>query len=179
MYKYFIILSIALMSGVTLAAAKTGHVPSIMDLKYPALNFILLFGFMFIKLRKPLSNMFSEKSKSIKESFDLAEEKSKEAKLKYDMYAKKMEHLNREIDNIMKNADVDVNNFATEQEAETQIQVKRLEKDALTKVESEKSQLMDEMNHVLINNVISQAKEKIASNSGLKDKASQKLVSHI
>ena len=65
-----------------------------------------------------MNTMFIEKAKSIKNSFELAEEQDKEAKLKYEMYAKKMEHINNEVDGIIKNADVDADNFASEQETE-------------------------------------------------------------
>ena len=52
------------------------HGPSIFDLKYPALNFVVLFGFLIWKLKKPMSDMFAKKSEDVKSLMNSAETKT-------------------------------------------------------------------------------------------------------
>ena len=90
MNKYYYLL-ISLCFSLNVYSAGGGGEPSVFDLKWPAINFIILFSFVFFKFKNPLSNLYKEKALSVKESYLNAEEAFKQANLKLEMYKKKSE----------------------------------------------------------------------------------------
>lgn len=161
-------------------AAEEGHgAGHITDLIYPAINFTLLFGFIFFKVKKPLSDAFSSNSEEVENLFNMAEEKSKEAQIKLDMYLKRIESLDSEMAKISRTADEDSEKFARTQKDETTQAIKRLKKDAQGKMESEKNEMVRNLNSSLLDQVIFKAKTEINSNSEFKSKATKKLLSNI
>ena len=60
-----------------------GHIS---DLLYPAVNFFLFFGFLVWKIKKPLSEMFTEKSKEVEDFYSFADKKNKEAEMGYEEF---------------------------------------------------------------------------------------------
>ena len=56
------------------------------DLMRPAINFLILAGFLVFKLRNPVKEMFDKNALLVKETYDFAEGKNKEAEIKLKMY---------------------------------------------------------------------------------------------
>ena len=159
-------------------ASGGGHSdPSIMDLIFPAINFCIVFGFIIIKVKKPVAEMFTKNSQDVEALYNLADEKYKEAQIKYDSFSKKLEQLDSEINRINKSSDEDIKNFTTLSKEETVETLKRLEKDAANRLESDKNQMIMKLNKDLLDKVISQAKSTIIGNKELQSKATSKLVS--
>lgn len=175
--KNLLTLSLVLVSSNVFAAgAGGGHIS---DLMYPAINFFLLFGFILIKIRKPISDAFTKNSEEVENLYNMAEEKSKEAQIKLDEYTKKLEALDSETSRILKNAEEDGSKFDQAQKQETFASIERMKRDAANKIESEKNEMVKQLNSSLLDEVISKAKTEINSNQEYKTKATQKLLSDI
>jgi F-type H+-transporting ATPase subunit b len=155
------------------------HEPSIMDLIFPAINFCLVFGFIILKVKKPISEAFTQNSKDVEALYSLADEKYKEAQIKYDSYAKKLEQLEFEIKRINESSEEDAKKFAAMAKQETTQTLARMDKDAQNKLESDKNQLVTKLNNELLDKVIDQAKKSISDDKELQSKATSKLVSSL
>ena len=157
--KNLLTLSLVLISSNAYAAgAGGGHIS---DLMFPAINFFLLFGFIFIKLRKPISEAFTRNSEEVENLYNMAEEKSKEAQIKLDEYTKKLESLDSEMSRIIQNAEEDGTKFDAVQKAETHSSIERMKRDAANKIESEKNEMVRQLNSSLLDEVISKAKQRL------------------
>ena len=175
--KTLLSLSLVLISfNVFAAGSGGGHIS---DLMYPAINFFLLFGFIVIKMRKPISDAFTRNSEEVENLYNMAEEKSKEAQFKLDEYTKKIESLDSEMSRILQNAEEDGTKFDAAQKSETQSSIERMKRDAVNKIESEKNEMVRQLNSSLLDEVISKAKSEINGNNDYKTKATQKLLSDI
>ena len=73
------------------------HEPTIWDLKYPTLNFVILVGFIIWKLKKPLSEMFDKKADDVKSLMDSAEKQSKDANQKLQDLEGKIKNIDSEL----------------------------------------------------------------------------------
>ena len=69
--------------------------------------------------------------------------------------------------------------FAKNQDQETQTTISRMKRDLENKLEGEKVELMDELNHDLINTVIAKTQNTIKTNKEYQTKATQKIVSEL
>jgi len=164
------------------AIAKEGgahHEPSIADLTYPAINFIVLVGFLFWKLKKPTIDMFNKKEADVRSLMNSAEEKSKSAKERLNALESKMKNLDSEIAKIKADYEADTNNFAKNQAVETQSTIARVKRDLENKIEGEKTEIIEQMNQDLINKVIEKTQETIRANGEMKTRATQKIVSEL
>ncbi|MBT7611478.1 MAG: hypothetical protein HN576_17085 [Bacteriovoracaceae bacterium] len=153
--------------------------PSIMDLIFPAINFTLVFGFIIFKVKRPISEAFTQNSKDVAALYSLADEKYKEAQIKYDSYAKKLEQLDTEILKINESSDEDVRKYAIIAKEETTQTLMRMSRDAANKLESDKNQMITKLNSELLDKVIEQAKKSISNDKELQSKATTKLVSSL
>jgi F-type H+-transporting ATPase subunit b len=137
-------LSTLLITTEAFAASKgTG---TLVDLTYPTINFILLFGTLGIMLRKPVKAMFDKNAEDVTSLFGLAEEKNKEAQIRLDEYNKKMANLDSEKNKILKEAEQNANSFSKEHATETDGLIASLHSDAKNRIESEKIQMGRNLN---------------------------------
>ena len=178
--KIKLLLILTVFSPMAVMASGAAHGEAhISDLMFPAINFILLFGFIGWKLKKPISAAFTKNSQDVESLYNLAEEKYKEAQIKYDSYAKKLEQLDSDISRIQKDTDQDVKSFTELTKKETEQTIKRMERDSSNKLESERNQLIMTLNKNLVDQVINKTKSTIADNKDYKTKATNNLVSSI
>jgi F-type H+-transporting ATPase subunit b len=166
--------------NIALASEEGAHQePSVFDLKYSTLNFIILFGFLGYKLKKPLSEMFDKKADDIKTMMNSAQKQSKDAEEKLQHLHGKMKNLESEITQINSEYETDAVSFAKNQHEETETTIARMKRDLAGKLEGEKKELLDEMNHELLTKVIANAKNEIAKNSDHQKNATQKIMADL
>ena len=152
---------------------------SVTDLIYPFINVALLFGFLFWKLKKPVSNMFNENADKVKELAELASKKDEEAETQLKELETKMAAVQGEMENIVVNAKEDGERFCKDHTNETQEQIERVKQDAEMKLNSEKAELIREINSKLLDEVINGAKDKLKTDGDLQKKATTNMMSRI
>lgn len=162
-----------------MAAGDGHHEPSVMDLKYPALNFVLFFGFIVWKIKKPLSEMFDKKSEDVKTLMRSAAEQSKNAEEKLQSFNAKIKNLESETIKINTDYENEVVNYAKIQSDETATTIARMKRDVENKLAGERKEMMDGLSHELLNEVVGKTKSTINLDKNLKDKATQNIVAGI
>ena len=168
---------IALTSTAMAAGDGAHHEPSIKDLMYPAINFLVLVSFLVWKLKKPMKDMFDKKASDIQSLMASAAQKNKDAEEKLKNLQGKMANLSSEISKIQKDYESDVANFITTQSAETQSVIARAKRDYENKIEGEKNELVERLNEELLNSVIAKTKQAINGSGEMKKSATSKIVS--
>ncbi len=161
------------------ALAAGGGSGSIADLKWPAVNFILLASFLAFKLKRPLRENFDKNAEEVTFLAEQAESKDRQAQIRLDTYKKKMADINSERQKITKAADEETRRYAKRAERATGEYLDRLVRDLKRKMAQEKQALGDEINACLMDEVIKRAKGMVAGDQALKQKVARKLVSHM
>jgi F0F1-type ATP synthase membrane subunit b/b' len=178
-----LIKTILILALPSLAIASSGgdstHTPNIMDLVFPAINFCIVFGFIIIKIKKPVSAAFTKNSEDVEALYSLADEKYKEAQIQYESFSKKLEQLDQETTKINESSLNNVKNYSIFAKEETAQTVERMERDAQNKFESDKNQVITKLNCKLLDKVIDQAKKTILDNKENQSKATSKLISSL
>ena len=149
------------------------------DLMWPAINFLILAGFLVFKLKNPVKEMFDKNALLVKETYDFAEGKNKEAEIKLKMYREKLQNFNAEERKAKSDGEKEVKTFRERRTKETEGLLKRLERDAASKIKHEKRILIDELNHAFLDAVINQARSTISNNEDSQKKATKNLLSEI
>lgn len=166
MKKGFIFLNLLIAN--CFASGDTHHQATISSLIFPYVNFIVLFGFIGIKLKNPLISFFNQKSKKISEILDRANVKSKEAQVLYDINNKKMSEIIGETNQIVKVAEEDAKKIEIESEHSFKEKQEKLRSEAMNRVEAERAGMISNLNKELINSVIGQTKQKIVNDKDLR-----------
>jgi F-type H+-transporting ATPase subunit b len=163
----------------TVQAASNGahHEPSIADLTYPAINFIVLAGFLIWKLKGSMREMFNKKAADVQSLMASAAQKNKDAETRLAELQAKMKNLDAEVNNIVSEYHRDVANFTTAQAQETQGVISRTKRDLENKLEGERNELVEQMNQDLLNTVIAKTQETIKNNGDMKSRATKNIVS--
>jgi len=178
-YKHLFFIYLLIFSGSTLAAGGEGHHPSIFDLKWSALNFIIFVSFLIYMLRKPLTTFFVTSAEFITEKSNFAELKDKEANIKLDMYREKIDNIQKEIDKIKRDAEEELEQYKSAYQKETQETIQRIISDNDNKLEYEKEMMVRSINKDLVEDIIAKAKNRISSDKQIKKATSEKLISNI
>lgn len=158
--------------------AAAHHEASIFDLKYPLVNFIILLAILS-KVVKPLREKFNKHSDDIKSLMDSAARNNKDAEEKLSKFQAKIKNLDSELVKITTDYQSDVAQFTKNQSEETQTTISRMKRDLENKLEGEKKELIDELNHELINKVVSSTQATIKNNKDYTVKATQKIISEL
>jgi F-type H+-transporting ATPase subunit b len=140
------------------ASSEGGHHGSISDLIAPAVNVLVLVGFLVWKLKGPLKAHFDNKSTEIANTLERASLKSKEAKIMLETQDKKMANLASEVKAIQTQADADVAHYEKMLAKETEDKTHKLKVDANSKIQADKKQALDELNSELLDQVIKKTK---------------------
>ncbi len=178
LFKY-IILSSSLISYAMANEEAVHHEPSVFDLKYAVLNFVVLFGFLGWKFKKPLSEMFDKKSEEVKALMNSADKQNKDAEEKLNQFNAKIKNLDSELIQINADYTNDAVSYAKFQHEETQTSIARIKRDLENKLNGEKKELLDELNHEIISKVILNAKNEIAKNADHRKNATQKILTEL
>lgn len=145
----------------------------------PAFNFIVLFGFIIYKIKAPMKNAFEQKAKKISEILDRAGVKAKEAQVLLDINNKKLTEVDNEAAAIMKNTEEDAKKLAADSEHDIKEKTEKLKAEAISRVETEKKNMISDLNKELINDVMKKTKGLISSNSVVQKTLNQKMAQEI
>jgi F-type H+-transporting ATPase subunit b len=173
--KAFVFLTIAL-SAAAFANEGGAHHGSVTDLIAPAVNVLVLVGFLVWKLKTPLKNHFDTKATEISNTLERASLKSKEAKIMLETQERKMSNLANELKVIQSQADSDVLHYEKVLAKEIEEKTHKLKIDANSKIQSDKKSAMDELNAELLDQVIKKTKSSIKNNKDYQSKVSTKLL---
>lgn len=167
-----------MLTSIAFAEEAAHHEPSILDLKYPIVNFIIFLAILS-KVIKPLREKFNKESTDIKSLIDSASRNSQDAQEKLISFQSKIKNLDSELIKITTDYESDAAQFAKNQSEETQTVISRMKRDLENKLEGERKELVDLLNHDLVNSVVSKTQTTIKSNIDLKVKATQKIISEL
>ena len=158
------------------AEGEVHHARGVIDLLYPSINFILLFGTAFYFARKPLKRFVREYSEKVVAKLDHASMKAKEAKNLLDIQTKKFYTLDEEVAKIVEHAKNEAIKYEEEYVNEMKVLNKKLWTDAVTQMDNEKSYLQALVNIDVVDGVTSRAKEIISKDNNIKNKISEKII---
>lgn len=170
------ILTYALFASAAFASSKGGHHGSATDLIAPAVNVLILVGFLVWKLKKPLNETFTKKADDVTNTLERASLKSKEAQMMLENEERKLSNLSSEMKNITEQSDSDVKTYEKNLTKETEEKIQKLKADAASKIAADKKAILDELNAELLNQVIAKTKSTIKTNKDYQSKASTKLL---
>jgi len=154
------------------------HEPSVWDLKYPFVNFIIMLAILS-KVIKPLREKFNKQADDVKTLMDSAAKNDKDAKDRLNSFQEKIKNLDSELVKITTEYETEATQFAKNMSEETQTTITHMKRDLDNKLEGEKKELIDELNHELLNKVISSTGATIKGNKDLQTKATHKIVSEL
>jgi F-type H+-transporting ATPase subunit b len=170
-----------MLSSSIIAAEHGGahHEPHVKELMWPIFNFILFFGFIIYKAKKPIKEGFDKNAQLVKELFEYAKSKDEDAEKKISMYKDKLGNFHLEQERLNKEMKEEVSLFEKEAIEETKRQIEKAGVDAKRKTESEKNKKVKEINEELLNNIIFKTKETFGTNTSLREKATDKIVASL
>jgi F0F1-type ATP synthase membrane subunit b/b' len=167
-----------LLTSFAYAEEAAHHEASVWDLKYPFVNFIIFLAILS-KVIKPLREKFNKEAMDIKSLMDSASRNSQDAQEKLISFQSKIKSLDSELIKITTDYESDAVQFAKAQSEETQTVIVRMKRDLENKLDGERKELIDLLNHDVVNIVVTKTQTTIKSNSDLKVKATQKIVSEL
>lgn len=167
-----------LLSGVAFAGGDSGHAgPS--SLIAPLVNVVILASFLIWKLKGPAKDFFTTKSTDVSNMMERAAIKAKEAQMLMAESKRKLEGAESEISKQKAESEAFINNFNTEYNKEVDERITELKSDAKNKIETEKNDLVSNLNNALLENVLLKAKDKLKNDKNLSDKATQNIIEGI
>jgi F0F1-type ATP synthase membrane subunit b/b' len=179
---YYLFLFTSLIATVaTVGAAEAEaahHEASIMDLKYPIVNFIILLAILS-KVIKPLREKFNKQAEDVRSLMDSAAKNNADAESRLNAFRSKIKNLDSELVKITTDYESEAAQFAKNQSNETQTTIARMKRDLENKLDGEKKELIDELNHDLINTVVNSTQSTIKGNKDFQVKATKNIVSEL
>ncbi|OFZ14214.1 MAG: hypothetical protein A2X86_05005 [Bdellovibrionales bacterium GWA2_49_15] len=174
--KLYFITNIILAGNFAFASETAHHAPSAMDLIWPAVNVILLFLFLFYKLKGPIRKIFQDKKANILSLFNHAAEKHKDAEMKLDMYEAKLNSIEEQSKKVFDDAKIDILKFEHDTQEESTKLLERLNREAKDKIEHEQQQIVHSIGAELLASVIAKTKHKISQSAELKSNLAASLL---
>ncbi len=171
--KKFLIVSTILFSSIAIAAGDA-HGPSSLIPKFVNLSLVII-GLIYF-LRKPAKDFFSSKSALVSEMMERAESKSKEAEMMMEMQRKKTESADAEIKKLEEENLELMTSFEKNYKEEVSSRIAKMKEDAGQKIESEKAEMIEELNSNLLDIVIANAKSQIKADPNLANSATKNIV---
>lgn len=153
-----------------------GHHGSASDLIAPAVNVIILAGFLIWKLKAPMKKHFVDMADTVSNTLERASLKSKEAKMMLENEERKIANLTNEVKSIHTQAENDVTTYESNLSKETEDKTHKLKTDANMKIQADKKAMVDSLNAELLDQVVNKAKTTIKSNKEYQTKVSSKLL---
>lgn len=164
--------------SVAVAEEAAHHEPSVLDLKYPLVNFIILLAILS-KVVKPLREKFKKQASDVKSLMESAARNNKDAEEKLATFQTKIKNLDSELVKITTDYESDAAQFARNQSEETLTTIARMKRDLENKLQGERKELIDALNHDLLDKVIASTQATIKGNKDFQTRATSKIVSEI
>ncbi|MBI2521416.1 MAG: ATP synthase F0 subunit B [Bdellovibrio sp.] len=174
--KFYLIVNVFWIGVAASSSEATHHEPSVYDLKWAAVNFIILFSFMIYKLKGPIRKSFQDKRANIQSLFNHAAEKHKDAEMKLDIYEAKLNTLEEQSKKVFDDAKIDVLKFDHDTQEENTKLIERLNREAKDKIEHEQQQIVHKIGAELLSTVIAKTKTKISESAELKSNLAASLL---
>lgn len=174
-----IVVTIFLVITTAHASESGAHHGSLSDLIFPTINFLILFSALVYFKKNSLKEMFAKNADEIRYLFEHADKKDKEAKIKLSALQKKMQNFEGEKNKISVNAEKEAEKFISHSKKESTQYLERLGQDMESKLIHERKAQMAKVKEKLVDQVISKAKERVATNDSLKEKVSKKIISQV
>ena len=178
MNQKLVFLSLLFMTSIEANAAGKGS-GSVKDLMFPAINFIILFGFIIFKYKNVISKGYKEESIRIENLLTDAAEADKQASLKL---ASLTSQLNN-IENVKKDLKQQANDKLNKQveliNSESILKFNKLKEDMELKYQQEKSSMVSTVNSKILDMVIDDAKKIVTSDNGKKRTTEERILSAI
>jgi len=175
-----IIVSMSLLITPMLPAMSAGDGSgSVNDLIFPAINFILLFGFIIYKYKNVMSKGYSDESVRIKNLLSDAAEADKQASLKLDSLKEQLSEIGNLKNDLKEKAASKLNEQVDLIKQENQIKLKKLNQDKINRFEQEKSNRINNLNSKILDMVISDARDIVSSDSSKRKNTEQNILSTI
>ncbi len=149
------------------------------DLAAPAVNFAIFIAILYFALRKPITSHFATHADNVAETYERAQVKKKEADAKYNEAETKMNNSDNDVEKIKQSAEEDIKRFEKEYAEEVTEKIEKYRVDSVARIKAEESTLFNNLNSKLVGMIVDKAKNQIKSDTGLKQKATEKLVKEV
>ncbi|MBD66930.1 MAG: hypothetical protein CME62_17135 [Halobacteriovoraceae bacterium] len=146
------------------------------DLIFPAINLSILLGLLIYKLKGLMSDMFKKNAQEIKDNIESAAIKAKEAEMMMEMQQKKMAGADDEVSKMRSEADDLISRYEIEYKTEVEHRINKLKEDAGQKIEAERKELLDKLNASLLDQVLSNTKNKLQNDKALSESATANIL---
>ena len=176
MKTYQISILFLLLSTTSSYAAGSGHVG---DLFAPAVNFVILFGFIIFKYKGAISKSFTDESIRVEGLLSDAAEADKQATLKLESLEKELSNIESVKNGLKTKANEQLNAQVEIINKESTGKLNKLIDDQELKFEQEKAILAKDVNSRVLDLVINNAKNLVMNDSTKKNKTEEKLISSI
>jgi len=166
---------ILILSSVNCFAAGKGH-GTVSDLMWPAVNFIVLFGFLFHKMKSPINESYMTLSEDIKNKINSA--KNAEEKAIDFLNSQKTAQANteNEIIKLQQDHELNLSNQRKVLESEYDQKTKKLYSDFENKLIGERKKIESKISSNLLESIINKTSNTISGNPENKDKAMRKFL---
>ena len=153
-----------------------GHQASITSLIFPFINIGILVGFFFWKLKKPLSEFFQSKAKSIEDAVERAQVKSREAEVMLLKQEEKLRSLDSEIQKIHHLSDEELKKFEENIKLEHNQKIEKLKFDTVQKIEAQNQESYQNLNSIFINAILQKTQNALKTDKNLENQATKNLL---
>ena len=159
-------------------SAETAHTPKEI-LGWSFFNFIILFGVLGYFLKSKLTAMFNLKREEIKAIYTQAMAKQKHAQKGRDNLQTEIANLSNFEDKVMKDTISNTLKFKDHYKTEIDEKIVRVEHESELKIQTTRVNESENVKRELLKTVITDVKQKLEGDSGLKNKVTQKILQNI
>ena len=161
--------------SITLAAGSGG----VSDLMFPAINFVILFGFIIFKYKRVISKGYHDKSVELENLLIDAAEADKQASIKLENLQKELSNIESVKAELKSKAKVKLEEQLSNINQEAHKKLEKLKKDTDAKFNQEKNSLVGNLNNRIIDLVIHDTKNIIQGDKDKRKATTKNLISSI
>lgn len=174
--KLIVTLLSLLSTQLIFASASEGHDVSATDLIAPAVNVLILAGFLVWKLKGPLKSHFTQKSTDVENQMNSAKIKAEEAEALIKREENNMKNLDSTIVEMKEMTQKEISDFEQSYQTETKAKIEKLSLDAEARIEAEKTAELNSLSEELINEVVLKAKDLVKNDPSKSKQVTDKLL---
>ena len=149
---------------------------SLVDLFPSAFNFVLLFSFIFWKIKGPLVEFFDKNRREITLSRERAQAQSREAQLKLEKFEQKMKTCEADCQIIVEDTKKEIAAFEKAYEGEIKKKCEQVKTDMAQRLEAERGLSHLELQRELVELMVAEAKSVLKDSPQSQGKVTEKLI---